>query len=91
MSANPYVEPRCEWDERYADLVIGKRNWQLAAGGRLAATLILAIAIVSGDAEPIHSVHHRSRQARGYALTAPQPLSASERRMRRPGSSATRS
>ena len=22
-----------EWDERYADLVLGKRNWQIAAGG----------------------------------------------------------
>ena len=29
MSANPYVEARREWDERYADLVVGKRNWQL--------------------------------------------------------------
>ncbi|HVN89616.1 MAG TPA: hypothetical protein VMT61_07375 [Candidatus Binataceae bacterium] len=42
MSANPYVEARREWDERYADLVLGKRNWQLAAGGLLASTLILA-------------------------------------------------
>ena len=23
------------WDERYADQVIGKRNWQLAAGGSM--------------------------------------------------------
>jgi hypothetical protein len=35
MSASPYVQGWREWDERYADLVIGKRNWQLAAGGLL--------------------------------------------------------
>jgi type IV secretory pathway TrbF-like protein len=42
MSGNPYVEARREWDERYADLVLGKRNWQIAAGGLLALSLILA-------------------------------------------------
>ena len=46
MAANPYVEARHEWDERYADLVLGKRNWQIAAGGLLAATLTLASGIV---------------------------------------------
>ena len=46
MAANPYVEARREWDERYADLVLGKRNWQVAASGLLAATLILAIGMV---------------------------------------------
>jgi type IV secretory pathway TrbF-like protein len=29
MSANPYLEARREWDERYADLVLGKRNWRM--------------------------------------------------------------
>ena len=33
METNPYLEARREWDERYADLVLGKRNWQMAAGG----------------------------------------------------------
>ena len=42
MAANPYVEARREWDERYADLVLGKRNWQIAAGVLLAISLILA-------------------------------------------------
>ena len=36
MAANPYVGAHREWDERYADLVLGKRNWQIAAGGLLA-------------------------------------------------------
>ena len=42
MEGNLYVEARREWDERYADLVLGKRNWQIAAGGLLVVTLILA-------------------------------------------------
>ena len=46
MAANPYVEARREWDERYADLVLGKRNWQIAAGGLLLLSLILAGGIV---------------------------------------------
>ena len=45
MAANPYVEARREWDERYADLVLGKRNWQIAAGGLLLLALILASAM----------------------------------------------
>ncbi len=35
MEINPYLEARREWDERYAYLVLGKRNWQIAAGGLL--------------------------------------------------------
>jgi type IV secretory pathway TrbF-like protein len=31
MSANPYVQGWQEWDERYADLVLGKRNWPITA------------------------------------------------------------
>jgi type IV secretion system protein VirB5 len=42
MNSNPYVEARREWDERYADLVLGKRNWQITAGGLLLLILILA-------------------------------------------------
>jgi type IV secretion system protein VirB5 len=29
---NPYVVARREWDERYGDLVVGRRNWQILAG-----------------------------------------------------------
>ena len=42
MAANTYAESWRAWDERYADLVIGKRNWQLAAGGLLIVSIILA-------------------------------------------------
>ena len=30
--ANPYVTARREWDERYGDLVLGRRNYQILAG-----------------------------------------------------------
>ena len=46
MNSNPYVEARRDWDERYADLVLGKRNWQITAGGLLLLSLILAAGVV---------------------------------------------
>jgi hypothetical protein len=30
MAANPDVQGWREWDDRYADLVEGSRNWQIA-------------------------------------------------------------
>ncbi len=46
MAANPYVQGWREWDERYADLVLGKRNWQIAAGCSLLISLVLAVGMV---------------------------------------------
>jgi type IV secretory pathway TrbF-like protein len=46
MAANPYVGAWRAWDERYADPVLGKRNWQLVAGGLLLICLVLAIGMV---------------------------------------------
>jgi type IV secretion system protein VirB5 len=77
MSSNPYVEARREWDERYADLVLGKRNWQLAAGGLLAATLILASGIVWQATRSRYIPYIVEVDKLGYALTVPQPLVAS--------------
>ncbi len=31
MAANPYVQGWREWDDRYADVVQGSRNWQIVA------------------------------------------------------------
>jgi type IV secretory pathway TrbF-like protein len=36
MEGSVYLNARQEWDERYADLVLGKRNWQIAAAGMMA-------------------------------------------------------
>jgi len=48
MESNPYFEARREWDERYADLVLGKRNWQIAAErsrflGRIGSAVIASL------------------------------------------------
>jgi type IV secretory pathway TrbF-like protein len=44
MEGSVYLKARQEWDERYADLVLGKRNWQITAAGMMAITLVLALA-----------------------------------------------
>jgi type IV secretion system protein VirB5 len=74
MAANPYVQGWREWDERYADLVVGKRNWQLAAGGLLIMGLILAGGMVwlSGRSKYIPYVVEVDRL--GYGMTVAQPL-----------------
>jgi type IV secretion system protein VirB5 len=77
MSANPYVEARREWDERYADLVLGKRNWQIATGGLLAATLILASGIVWQATRSRYIPYIVEVDRLGFALTVPQPLTPS--------------
>jgi type IV secretion system protein TrbG len=46
MAANPYVAGWRAWDERYADHILSKRNWQLAAGGLLVLSLVLAVGLV---------------------------------------------
>jgi type IV secretory pathway TrbF-like protein len=46
MQDNVYVEAWRQWDERYADLVLGKRNWQIAAASSMVVSLVLAIGIV---------------------------------------------
>ncbi len=74
MAANPYVQGWREWDERYADLVVGKRNWQIAAGGLLIMGLILAGGMVwlAGRSRYIPYVVEVDRL--GYGLTVAQPL-----------------
>ncbi|MBF6569366.1 MAG: hypothetical protein IVW54_10900 [Candidatus Binataceae bacterium] len=77
MAANPYVEARREWDERYGDLVLGKRNWQIAAGGLLAVCLILASGIVWLTTRSRFIPYVVEVDKLGYALTVPQPLTPS--------------
>jgi type IV secretion system protein VirB5 len=77
MAANPYVEARREWDERYADLVLGKRNWQIAAAGSLAVALILAAGIVWQSTRSRYIPYVVEVDKLGYALTVPQPLTPS--------------
>jgi type IV secretory pathway TrbF-like protein len=74
LESNLYLEARREWDERYADLAIGKRNWQTAAGGLLLLSLILASGMVwlAGRSRYVPYVVEVDKL--GYALTVPQAL-----------------
>ena len=74
MAANPYVQGWREWDERYADLVIVKRNWQIAAGGLLAATIILAAGMVWLSARSRYVPYVVVTDRLGQAITIPAPL-----------------
>ena len=76
MAANPYVQGWREWDERYADLVIGKRNWQIAAGGLLVLSLILAGGLVWLASRSRYLPYIVEVDKLGYALTQAQPLTA---------------
>ncbi len=46
MESEVYLQARREWDERYGDLVLGKRNWQIMSAGLMLLSLILALGIV---------------------------------------------
>jgi len=74
MESNPYLEARREWDERYADLVLGKRNWQIAASGLLLLSLILASGIVWLNTRSRYVPYVVEVDKLGYALTVPHPL-----------------
>ena len=74
MESNPYLEARREWDERFADLVLGKRNWQIAASGLLLLSLILASGIVWLNTRSRYVPYVVEVDKLGYALTVPHPL-----------------
>ena len=76
MVANPYVQGWREWDERYADLAIGRRNWQIAAGGLLVLSLILAGGLVWLASRSRYLPYIVEVDKLGYALTQAQPLTA---------------
>ncbi|HTT77668.1 MAG TPA: VirB8/TrbF family protein [Candidatus Binataceae bacterium] len=62
------------WDDRYADHVISKRNWQIAALGSMLVSLVLAAIIVwlAGRSRYIPYVVEVDKL--GYGLTLAQPL-----------------
>jgi type IV secretory pathway TrbF-like protein len=74
MESNPYLEARREWDERYADLVVGKHNWQITAGGLLLLSLILAGGMVWLVSRRRYVPYVVEVDKLGYALTVPQAL-----------------
>jgi type IV secretion system protein VirB5 len=77
MESEFYLHARREWDERYGDLVLGKRNWQIASAGLMLLSLILALGIVwmSARTKVIPFVVEVDKL--GYAITIPTALTAS--------------
>ena len=77
MESELYLQARREWDERYGDLVLGKRNWQIASAGLMLLSLILALGIVwmSARTKVIPFVVEVDKL--GYAITIPTALTAS--------------
>ena len=74
--ANSYAEGWREWDERYADLVIGKRNWQIVAAAFAAVSIVLAVGMVWQSARSRYVPYIVEVDKLGYALTQAQPLTA---------------
>jgi len=60
MEGSVYLKARQEWDERYADLVLGKRNWQITAAGMMACRIeareVAAQDLVNVEAIPFDSL-----------------------------------
>jgi len=74
MEGSVYLKARQEWDERYADLVLGKRNWQIAAGGMMAITLVLAFGMVWLSTRSKFVPYVVEVDKLGYAIGAPSTL-----------------
>jgi type IV secretion system protein TrbF len=73
-AVDSYAEGWRPWDERYADHVIGKRNWQIAAGCSMVVSLVLAAGMVWLSSRSRYVVYAVEVDKLGYALTQAQPL-----------------
>ena len=76
MESNVYLEARREWDDRYADLVLGKRNWEIAAAGSIAVSLIFAAGVVWLSTRGRFIPYVVQVDKLGYAVAAPQAPTA---------------
>jgi type IV secretion system protein VirB5 len=81
MEGSVYLKARQEWDERYADLVLGKRNWQITAAGMMAITLVLASGIVSVSTRSKFVPYVIEVDKLGYAIGAPSALTENTTRI----------
>ncbi len=73
MEGSVYLKARQEWDERYADLVLGKRTWQIAAGCSLLVSLVLAAGIVWLALRSRYVPYVVVTDRLGQAITIPKP------------------
>ena len=72
---------RQEWDERYADLVLGKRNWQITADGMMAIPLVLAFGMVWVSTRSKFVPYVVEVDKLGYAIGAPSALTENTSRI----------
>src|SRR5882672_9113385 len=77
MESEFYLQARREWDERYGDLVLGKRNWQIASAGLMLLCFMLTFEIVWESARAKVIPYGVEVDKLGYAITIPTALSAS--------------
>lgn len=73
MESSVYQRARKEWDDRYGDLVLNKRNWQIAAAGSIAVSLILAFGIVCLSTRSRFVPYVVEVDKLGFALAASGP------------------
>ena len=81
MEGSVYLKARQEWDERYADLVLGKRNWQITAAGMMAITLVLAFGMVWVSTRSKFVPYVVEVDKLGYAIGAPSALTENTTRI----------
>ncbi len=84
MNGESYIQARREWDERYGDLVLGKRNWQLAFAGLMLLSAVLAVGIVWMGARTKVIPYVVEVDKLGYAITLPTALTPSNTPNHRP-------
>jgi type IV secretion system protein TrbF len=77
MESEFYLQARRGWDERYGDLVLGKRNWQIASAGLMLLSLVLALGIVWMSLRSKAIPYIVEVDKLGYAITIPTALTAS--------------
>jgi type IV secretion system protein TrbF len=72
--ASAYTEAWKPWDDRLADHVIAKRNWQLAFGAMTALALALTVCVIWLSARVRYVAYAVEVDKLGYALAQAQPL-----------------
>jgi type IV secretion system protein VirB5 len=76
MDSQFYLSARREWDERYADLVLGKRNWQIAFASLMLLTLVLGCGTIWMSARFKVVPYVVEVDKLGYAMTIPSALTS---------------
>lgn len=76
--ASAYTDAWQPWDDRMADHVIAKRNWQIAFAAAMLAVLVLTIAVVWLSSRIRYVAYVVEVDKLGYALAQAQPLTPTQ-------------